>query len=160
MAEITETTQAVDAEVDNDITKKGGGILTFMVEDQIYGIEIKYVTDIIEVQPITYIPKVPEYIKGVINLRGKVIPVMNIRSRFGKEEIPYDSRTCIIVMEYDDVSAGVIIDRVSEVIRVSSKDITAPPSYKSVNSNRFISHIVNAENHVKLILDCKKLIFE
>lgn len=160
MAETNETAVEVQNTSESTLKKDGGGILTFFLDDQTYAVEIKYVTDIIEIQPITQIPKVPEYIKGVINLRGKVIPVMSIRSRFGKEEIPYDSRTCIIVLEYDDVSAGIIIDRVSEVINITPEEITPPPAYKSVNANRFINLIVNAENNVKLILDCKKLIFD
>lgn len=156
MSEATENISAINS----DISKNGGGILTFYVEDQIYGIEIKYITDIIEILPITAIPKVPKYIKGVFNLRGKVIPVMSIRERFGKEQIPFDSRTCVVVVELDDVSAGIIIDKVCEVVNISANNITAPPSFKSVNANRFISHIVNTDDHVKLILDCKKLIFD
>lgn len=156
---MNEAAENVNA-ISEDISKNGGGILTFYVEDQIYGIEIKYITDIIEIQPITAVPKVPKYIKGVFNLRGKVVPVMSIRERFGKKQIPYDSRTCIVVVELNDVSAGIIIDKVCEVVNVTPKDITSPPSFKSVNANRFISHIVNAEDHVKLILDCKKLIFD
>lgn len=156
---MSEATEIIST-INGDISKNGGGILTFYVEDQIYGIEIKYITDIIEILPITAIPKVPKYIKGVFNLRGKVIPVMSIRERFGKEQIPYDSRTCVVVLEINDVSAGIIIDKVCEVANVKSDDITPPPSFKSVNVNRFISNIVNADDHVKLILDCNKLIFD
>ncbi len=143
-----------------DFSKQGGGILTFLIEDQIYGMEISHITDIIEMQPITVVPKVPSYIKGVINLRGKVIPVMNVRARFGKEIIPYDERTCIIVVEVEDLVAGLIIDRVSEVVTVSADTITPPPDYKSVNSNRFIKNIVTLNDEIKLILDCKKLIMD
>ncbi len=143
-----------------DIAKQGGGILTFYIEDQIYGIEIPYITDIIEIQPITFVPKVPSYIEGIINLRGKVIPVINVRDRFGKPKIDYDERTCIIVVENEDSAVGLIIDRVCEVINVTPEQITPPPDYKSVNSNRFIKNIVKNGDDVKLILDCQKLIFE
>lgn len=146
--------------VEYDITKQGGGILTFYIESQVYGIEIPYITDIIEIQPITFVPKLPAYIEGVINLRGKVIPVINVRERFGKERIEYDERTCIIVVEYDDISVGLIIDRVCEVLNVTTEEITSPPNYKSVNVNRFIKNIVKSEDEVKLILDCEKLILE
>ena len=149
-----------ESNVSHDIAKHGGGILTFYIESQIYGVEILYITDIIELQPITYIPKVPSYIEGVINLRGKVIPVMNVRDRFGKERIPYDERTCIIVVENEDNSVGLIVDRVCEVVEVSAQDITEPPDYKSVNSNKFIKQIVRNDEEVTLILDCHKLIFE
>ena len=100
------------------------------------------------------------YIKGVINLRGKVIPVMNIGDRFGKELIPYDERTCIIVIEWEDTSVGLIIDRVCEVVNVSSDEVTPPPNYKSVNANRFIKNIVTQKDQIKLILDCEKLIMD
>jgi len=149
-----------ETQVGGDISKNGGGILTFLIEDQTYGIEISHITDIIEIQPITIIPKVPEYIKGVINLRGKVIPLMNIRARFGKELIPYDERTCIIVIEWEDISVGLIIDRVCEVFNVKAKDVTPPPDYKAVNANRFIKNIVTSNDQIKLILDCEKLIFD
>lgn len=156
MSEVAENVNVDETE----IRKDGGGILTFYVEDQIYGIEIKYITDIIEIQPITPVPKVPAFIKGVFNLRGKVVPVMSIRERFGIKQIPYDSRTCIVVVSMEDVSVGIIIDKVCEVFNVGAGDITSPPSFKSVNANKFISHIVNAKDHVKLILDCRKLIFD
>lgn len=146
--------------VEYNLTKQGGGILTFYVENQVYGIEIPYVTDIIEIQPITFVPKIPHYIEGVINLRGKVIPVMNVRLRFAKEKIPYDERTCIIVIENEDTSVGVIVDRVCEVMDVTPDQITPPPDYKSVNSNRFIKNIVKMGDDVKLLLDCQKLIFD
>ncbi len=152
------TTETINENKAVDFASNGGGILTFTIEDQTYGIEIGYVTDIIEIQPITVVPKVPEYIKGVINLRGKVIPVMNIRSRFGKPVIPYDERTCIIVVEWEDDSVGMIIDRVCEVLNINPNEITPPPDYRSVNSNRFIKHIANRADGVKLVLDCEKLI--
>lgn len=149
-----------ETEVAYDIAKHGGGILTFYIEDQTYGIEISYVTDIIEIQPITFVPKIPSYIEGVINLRGKVIPVMNVRERFGKEKIPYDERTCIIVVEHDETSVGIIVDRVCEVINFTADQITPPPDYKSVNSNKFIKNIVKTGEEVKLLLDCQKLILD
>jgi len=147
-------------QVDYNFPIHGGGILTFFIEEQVYGVEIALITDIIEMQPITYVPRVPSYIKGVINLRGKVIPVMNVRARFGKELISYDERTCIIVVEWEDISVGLIIDRVCEVVNVVADQITPPPDYKAVNSNRFIKHIVTSNDEIKLILDCEKLIMD
>ncbi len=143
-----------------DITKTGGELLTFFVEGQTYGLEIQYVTDIIEIQPITVIPKIPKYIEGVINLRGKVIPVMNVRSRFGKDHIDYDERTCIIVVEMDDISVGLIVDRVSEVISVLASQLTPPPNNKTVNANKYIKHLVNTDDDVIFILDSNKIIID
>ena len=149
-----------EMQVEQDTAKNGIGILTFYIESQIYGIEIPYITDIIEIQPITFVPKLPSYIEGVFNLRGKVVPLINVRDRFGKEKIEYDERTCIIVVELQEMSVGLVVDRVCEVANFSANEITPPPDYKSVNSNRFIKSIVKSGDEVKLILDCQKLILE
>ncbi len=147
-------------ETAKNFIQNGGEVLLFNIEDNVYGVEIQYITEIIGIQPITIVPKVPEYIKGVINIRGKVIPVMSIRKRFGKEEIPYDERTCIIVIEWDGTSVGLIVDRVREVLPVKSRHISAPPDYKSVNANRYIRNIIDSNNEIKLLLDCQKLVTE
>lgn len=138
----------------------GGEILLFTIEDNVYGIEIQYITEIIGIQPITIVPKVPAYIKGVINIRGKVVPVMSVRSRFGKEEIEFDSRTCIIVVEWDGVAVGLIADRVREVETVKPEEICPTPDYKSVNMNQYIRCIINSEDGVRLLLNCQKLVME
>ena len=153
-----------DTEIYNEkaknFTQYGGEILLFNIENNVYGVEIQYITEIIGIQPITIVPKVPNYIKGVINIRGKVIPVMSVRKRFGKEEIPYDERTCIIVVEWDGTAVGLIVDRVREVLAVKSRQISATPDYKSVNTNRYIRNIVDSNNEIKLLLDCQKLVTE
>ena len=83
-----------------------GRFLTFQLGNEIFGIEISYVTEIIGMQEITAVPEVPAYIKGIINLRGKIIPLIDVRLKFHKEEAPYNDRTCIIVININDVSAG------------------------------------------------------
>ena len=83
-------------------TADGIEILFFNIGESIYGIEIKYVNEIINIEQITVVPKLPDYIKGVINIRGKVVPIISVRNRFGIEEIPYDDRTCIIVLEFEN----------------------------------------------------------
>ncbi len=134
-------------------------MLSFNVGDAIYAIEIKYIKEIIEVEQITLVPKIPGHIKGVINLRGKVVPVISIRKRFEIEEIPYDSRTCIIVLEFEDgEQVGIIVDRVQEVVDVKSSDISQTPDSKNVNANRYIKSIVHFENNVILLIDGNKLI--
>jgi purine-binding chemotaxis protein CheW len=144
---------------------EGVEILWFNVSDVVYGIEIKYINEIIGIDKTTVIPNIPDYIKGVINIRGKVVPVISIRKRFGVEEIPYDDRTCIIVLEFDGglQQVGVIVDRVQEVVVVDHDLITQTPTYQNVNSNRYIKNIIenkNAGDEVKLLLDCEKLIWE
>ncbi len=134
-------------------------VLFFSIDGTIYGIEIKYVNEIIGIEQITVVPKIPEHIKGVINIRGKVVPVISVRKRFGIEEIPYDDRTCIIVLEFEDgEQVGIIVDRVREVIVVSRSEISKTPDAKSVNSNHYIKSIVNLESGVRLLLDCEKLV--
>lgn len=144
----------------SEVTAAGNTeMLSFNVGDAIYAIEIKYIKEIIEVEQITLVPKIPGHIKGVINLRGKVVPVISIRKRFEIEEIPYDSRTCIIVLEFEDgEQVGIIVDRVQEVVDVKSSDISQTPDSKNVNANRYIKSIVHFENNVILLIDCNKLI--
>ncbi len=134
-------------------------VLFFTIDGTIYGIEIKYVNEIIGIEQITVVPKIPEHIKGVINIRGKVVPVISVRKRFGIEEIPYDDRTCIIVLEFDSgEQVGIIVDRVREVIVVNHNEISRTPDAKNVNSNHYIKSIVNLESGIRLLLDCEKLV--
>ena len=144
----------------NNFFNEGGEVLLFSIDNKIYGIEIEYVTEIIGVQQITVVPKVPSYIKGVINIRGKVIPVMSVRNRFGIEERDFDERTCIIVVNFNGVAVGIIVDRVKEVFNARPKQISNTPDFKNVNKNRFIRYIINANDVVKLLLDIKTLITE
>lgn len=134
--------------------------LTFSLGKETYGIEIKYVTEIIGMQAITEIPEMPEYIKGIINLRGKIIPVMDVRLRFRKEPKAYNDRTCVIVVDIKDISIGLIVDTVSEVLTIPEQDIVEPPQMNKGFSNRYIKSIGKAGNDVKLLLDCEKLFTE
>lgn len=135
-----------------------GKAMTFHIGDQVYGIEIQYVTEIIEMQHITRVPHVPPYIKGIINVRSKVVPIVDIRTRFGKEEIPYTNRTCIINLTYNDLSIGIIVDSVADVEDIHSHDISATPENRSVNTNSFIQYMIRSGEDVKLILDVAKLL--
>ena len=113
-------------EYDEEDDKDEGQYLTFSVENESYGLEIIYVTEIIGIQRITEVPELPEYVKGIINLRGKIIPVMDIRLRFEKPFREYDEKTCIVVVEIQDISVGIIVDAVSEVITVRDEEIVPP----------------------------------
>ncbi len=143
-------------EKENEITKA----LTFYIGEQIYGIEIPYVIEIIGVPHITTIPGVPYYIKGMINVRSKVVPIISMRSRFGREEIPYNERTCTIIVEVDDVQVGIIVDEVLDVLPVSQKNITQSPNQSGVNDNKFIKYLLEMPDGIKLVLDVNKLIYE
>ncbi len=154
MANIIEDT--VDMEED---TQKGR-FLTFLLGKETYGIEIKYVTEIIGIQAITEIPELPEYVKGIINLRGKIIPVMDVRLRFKKESKEYNDRTCVIVIDINDISIGLIVDSVSEVLTIPEQGIVEPPKMNKGLNNRYIKNIGKVGSDVKLLLDCEKLLTE
>lgn len=148
-------------EIVNDVEDtQQGKFLTFALENEVYGLEIKYVKEIIGIQPITEVPDVPKYVKGIINLRGKIIPVIDVRLKFGKEQIEYNDRTCIIVIDIEDISIGLIVDSVAEVINISEENIVPPPDYKSGFHNNYIKGIGKVGNSVKLLLECNKLVLE
>lgn len=136
--------------------------LIFSIGREYYGIDIKYVTEIIGIEPITEVPELPVYIKGVINLRGKIIPVMDVRAKFKKEEKEYNDRTCIIVVEIGNICIGLIIDTVSEVANIEESSISPPPKTSSNRdtANRYIKGIGEVQNGVRLLIDCQKLLEE
>jgi purine-binding chemotaxis protein CheW len=136
-----------------------GKFLTFTLGNEAYGIEIKYVTEIIGIQPVTEVPELPEYIKGIINLRGKIIPVMDVRLRFKKPFKEYNDRTCVIVVDIKDISIGLIVDSVSEVLSIPDEEIVVPPDINKAG-NKYIKGIGKTGNEVKLLLDCNKLLSE
>ncbi|WP_088189483.1 chemotaxis protein CheW [Desulfosporosinus sp. FKA] len=154
MAEAIENT----LEMEEDTQK--GRYLTFSLDEESYGIEIMYVTEIIGIQVITEIPELPEYVRGIINLRGKIIPVMDVRLRFKKEPRTYNDRTCVNVVEIQAISIGLIVDSVAEVLSIPDQDIVEPPQINMRSNNRYIKGIGKVGSSVKLLLDCEKLLTE
>lgn len=134
--------------------------LIFEIGNDSYGVEITFVNEIIGIQQITEVPEQPSYVLGIINLRGKIIPVMDVRKRFKKKFREFDDRTCIIVVEINDLFVGLIIDRVIEVADILDSQISPPPKINSDFKNRFISGIGKTESGVKVLLDCSKLLTE
>jgi purine-binding chemotaxis protein CheW len=149
------TTVVLEEEED---TQKGK-FLTFALGNEVYGIEIMYVTEIVGIQPITEVPELPEYVKGIINLRGKIIPVMDIRLRFKKKKMEYNDRTCTIVIDIGEFSIGLIVDTVSEVLSIQEEDIVPPPDI-SKGGKKYIKGIGKTGADVVLILDCEKILNE
>ena len=141
---------------ESEVTK----LMTFLIGKQVYGIEIPYVVEIIGVPHITAVPGVPDYIKGIINVRSKVVPVVSLRARFGKEEIPYNERTCTIIVTMDDTQVGIIVDEVLDVLPVYQKNIDQSPEREGVNSNKFIKYLLELPDGIKLVLDVNKLIYD
>ncbi len=134
--------------------------LVFAISTEEYGVEIENVKEIIKVCTITKVPHTQSFVKGIINLRGDIIPVINIRERFNLELKENDERTCIIVLDFEGDSVGLIVDDVREVMYIDTNKITPPPSSKYGYINRFIKNIGNTNNTVKQILDLNKLLFE
>jgi purine-binding chemotaxis protein CheW len=138
---------------------QNGKFLIFSSGSENYGIEIRYVKEIISLHPITEVPEVPGYIRGIINLRGQIIPVMDIRLRFRKPFMEYNDRTCIIVIDIEDFSIGLIVDSVSEVVAINEEEIIDPPKLRKEN-NPFIKAIGKIEKEVKLIIDSPNLVYD
>ena len=147
-----------DDDDDDDEDTQKGKFLTFVIGNEAYGIGIQFVTEIIGILPIAEIPELPNYIRGIINLRGKIIPVMDVRLRFKKPFLEYNGRTCIVVIDIQDNSVGLIVDSVAEVINISDENIVSPPATNTGFSNRYINGIGKVGNEVKLLLDCDKLL--
>jgi len=133
--------------------------LTFHIGTEDYGISIAYVTEIIGIQNITEIPEMPDYIKGVINLRGKVIPVMDVRTRFRLEPRDYDERTCIIVVEINETSVGLVVDAVNEVADIPEDQVEPPPKSRRKGGS-YIQGIGKIDKEVKILLDINKILYD
>lgn len=136
-----------------------GKLLTFNLGEETFGIDIIYVTEIVGMQPITIVPEFPVFVKGIINLRGKIIPVMDARLKFGKESIEYNDRTCIVVVDVRHISIGIIVDAVSEVLSLDDENIVPPPRFGE-GGRKYIKAIGKLKEDVILILDSEKLLDE
>ena len=131
-----------------------GKYLTFLVGDVGYGIEISYVVEIISVQDITLVPHTHAYVKGIINLRGTVVPVIDMGMRFGGEEVVYTDQTCIIVLSMDDMSVGILVDGVQDVTDIDDENIQDPPTTTgNAIKNHFIKAVGISGGEVKQLID-------
>lgn len=142
---------------DDALDAQRGKYLTFVIGKETFGIEIRYVTEIVGMQQICTLPDTPAYVKGIVNLRGKIIPVIDMRLRFGKEEAPYTDRTCIVVVDLPGVTAGLIVDCVEEVASIPDESISAPPDTRSGFQSRFLRGIGKTDDGVRLLLDCERI---
>lgn len=133
--------------------------MTFKSGTESYGIELKYVNEIMGIQPITEIPEVEEYIRGLINLRGKIVPVIDVRIRFKQEPFVYNDRTCIIIVDVKNTVIGLIVETIEDVVTIKDDDIEAPPSLTSANAkNKYVYGFGKVGDAVKLLLNPEKLI--
>ncbi len=140
-----------------------GKYLTFSLKAEEYGIEIVKVKEIIRILSITKIPQTPQYIRGVINLRGKVIPVIDLRLKFGMEESPYTERTCIVVVDTyrkdkSNFFMGIIVDSVSEVVNIRNDEIEDTPEFGVSLENDYFLGMAKVKGAVKILLDIDRVI--
>ncbi len=136
--------------------------VTFKSGNEYFGLKIEYVNEIIVFQEITEIPESSDYIKGLINLRGKIIPVIDVRIRFKQEPIPYTDRTCIIIVDVNDIVVGLIVEKIAEVVEIKEADILPPPSIviggEEKVQNKYVYGIGKVGDSVKLLVDPDRIL--
>lgn len=154
-------TKAAVAEKENFGVKLAGKYLTFKLAEEEYGLEILKVQEIIQMQAVTRVPRTPDYVRGVINLRGKVIPVIDLRKKFGLETAKDTEKTCIIVVQIAHADAkvtmGIIIDEVKEVLDIRAENIEETPSFGASINTEFILGMGKIGSNVKILLDIDKV---
>ncbi len=139
---------------------EGGKFLTFFLGKEEYAIEILKVQEIIGLMSITPVPNMPAYIRGVLNLRGKIIPVMDLRSRFGLPPVEDTTETCIVVVQEGQYRMGTVVDKVSEVADIDGANIEDVPSFGNAIGSEYLSGIGKHEETVKLLLDVSRVLFD
>lgn len=158
-----QTTAVMDQAV-KAMADLGGKYLTFKLEAEEYGLEILKVREIIGVMDITAVPQTPAFVRGVINLRGKIIPVVNLRAKFGMEAIDDTEDTCIIVVDVNKdemtINMGILVDSVSEVLDITEEDIEETPSFGASVNTDFILGMAKAKGKVKILLNIQKVMTE
>ncbi|MDY6880723.1 MAG: chemotaxis protein CheW [Desulfatiglans sp.] len=158
---MSESADAMDRAV-KIMAEREGKYLSFILASEEYGIGILKIKEIIGMMPITTLPQTPGFVKGVINLRGKVIPVIDLRLRFGIAAIDYTERTCIIVVEIErdsgTVMIGIVVDAVSEVLNIKDGEIEDTPSFGTKVNTKYILGMAKIEGGVKILLDIDRVL--
>lgn len=139
-------------------TERAGKYLTFVLAGEDYGLEILKVREIMGILDITTVPHTPDYVKGVVNIRGKVIPIVDLRLKFDIPETEYTEQTCIIVVYVGQVEVGIIVDRVSEVMDINEEDIEDSPEFGAEVDTNTILGMSKADERVTILLDINKVL--
>lgn len=164
MEEVKDMLQEQDADEASEQVREShaGKYVTFKSGNEYFAIKIEYVNEIIVYQEITAIPESVDFLKGLINLRGKIIPVIDVRLRFKQPEIPYTDRTCIIIVNYNSSVVGLIVEKIAEVVELVDENIIPSPSFGKADKsqNKYVYAIGKVEESVKLLLDPDKLLNE
>jgi purine-binding chemotaxis protein CheW len=159
MSGTTVKSQAISYDGSDSPSKKTGGkFLSFFLGCEEYGIEILKVQEIIGMMTVTRVPRTPDFVRGVINLRGKVIPIVDLRAKFGMEAVTQTEETCIIVVKTDGIEIGTVVDRVSEVMDIAAKDVDETPSFGIDLNTDFILGIGKSGSKVKILLDIDRVL--
>ncbi len=145
---------------DDDEDTQKDMYFSFRIGDEEYAIEIGYVNEVIGMMKITEVPEMPDFVRGVINLRGQVVPVTDVRTRFKMEPREYDDRTCVIVVNVQDTAIGMAVDQVSDVLNIPEKDREPPPKVNRAETSRFIKGMGKVDEEVKILLDVNKLLYD
>ena len=139
-----------------------GKYLTFRLAQEEYRLEIMKVQEIIGMMQVTQVPRVPEYVRGIINLRGRIIPTIDLRTKFGLERIADTERTCIIVVEMmtfkGQISVGIVVDEVAEVLDVGAEEVDRPPEFGTSLNMDFILGVGIVKGGIKILLDVEKVL--
>ncbi len=156
---MTSDVKKISTETDEHDVQKGK-YMTFKSGNEYFGLRIQYVNEIIQFQTITAIPETEDYIKGLINLRGKVIPVIDVRLRFKQKPFEYNDRTCIIVISVKSTVVGLIVEKIAEVVEIKEENILPPPTIGRGDKahNKYVYGIGKVGDSVKLLLDPDKLL--
>lgn len=154
--------QQYEAEKKDIVTNRSGKYLTFTLDREEYGIGILKVKEIIGMMPIIQVPKTPSFVKGIINLRGKVIPIVDLRLKFGMNATGYTDKTCIIVVEINIDHAsnlmGLVVDAVSEVLNIKEEEIEVTPRFGVSVDTKFILGIAKTDHGVKMLLEINRVL--
>ncbi len=159
---VSETTrETLDEDWDDwDESQADNKYLSFVVHGEHYGVSVGYVSQIIGMRTITTMPEMPPFLKGVVNFRGKVIPVVDIRVRFGLPERDYDDRTCIIVVTVEETPVGLVIDRVGVMVDIPPEQVEAAPKASREYNSRFLQGLGKVDEEVYILLDVEQLLYD
>ena len=145
-------------QMETAVTVKGGKFLTFFLGEEEYGLEILKVQEIIGLMSITRVPRTPVFVRGVINLRGKVIPIVDLRSKFEMEAVEDTEQTCIIVVQTQGVQFGVVVDRVSEVVDLEDAHIEEAPEFGTEIDTDYILGMGKTGSRVRILVDIDRVL--
>jgi purine-binding chemotaxis protein CheW len=134
--------------------------LSFYLDRILYGISVADVIEILKVVPTTPVPELPYYVKGIINLRGEVMPIVDVNLRFGRPEKEYTDRTCFIIVNVSGKSAGVVVDEVAEVITLEVENIKSPPLFNASGQDGYVTGVVKTQTGTLLVLDLRRILSE